>query len=306
MVPAYGQAILRNKGLILRRSFRLETGVSGRYASSSSAQLETRWPSESEQHEAGAQAHTRSQADEVQSQTSSSTSASAKLFADAALGEAEEAAALNASQNPLVSQAVSDAKNENWTGDERLRDAVLRMLVDAHRPLRGPSIRSADEKMRERPPVPSLSNSSSPISIASATVTDSESTYNPNWQLRATEPLLPAVEGHRPWHTTFKPPAHATASVKLGNFAPRSARSSSPTSSSSSGLNGDEGLPVEPAAKRRSESAQRLGRARESTIDYRMGIRGGQCAEGAPRRPMPVNMKGWKSLVEERIEVSIA
>jgi len=57
---------------------------------------------------------------------------------------------------------------------------------------------------------------------------------------------------------------------------------------------------------RRSEQVQRLTRAKESTLDYRMGIRKASKADdkasGVQRRPNPVALKGWTSLVEERIE----
>jgi hypothetical protein len=52
-------------------------------------------------------------------------SSSAKLFADA---EAEERDAENRSK---LSQAdIIRQKEENWDGEERIQDAVLRMLVD--------------------------------------------------------------------------------------------------------------------------------------------------------------------------------
>ena len=38
----------------------------------------------------------------------------------------------------------------------------------------------------------------------------------------------------------------------------------------------------------------------DSTLDYRLGLKG---TAGHVRRPNPVSMKGWASLVEDRIEV---
>ncbi|OBZ70344.1 hypothetical protein A0H81_09765 [Grifola frondosa] len=56
----------------------------------------------------------------------------------------------------------------------------------------------------------------------------------------------------------------------------------------------------EKETKKRMEQAGRLSRARESTLDYRLGIKGGSMDQH--RRPNPVTMKGWASLVEDRIE----
>lgn len=39
-------------------------------------------------------------------------------------------------------------QHSNWDGEESMQDAVLRMLVDKYRPLRGETIRSAEEKLR--------------------------------------------------------------------------------------------------------------------------------------------------------------
>ena len=198
----------------------------------------------------------------------------------------EEAEEVKNESSSLPQQLLS--QEENWTGEESVRDAVLRMLVDKYKPLRGPVVRSADEKLKQTPPA-----------ILSSTPGAGPSTVH----YRADEPLLPSVEGHKPWLVTFKPPSHAV-NVKVGSIV------SGPRTSTRRGLEGlEEGeKKVERGAKRRSEQAQRLGRARESTLDYRMGIKRGEQmhAEAQQRRPVPVNMKGWATLVEERIEVSYA
>ena len=54
------------------------------------------------------------------------TSVSAKLFADAEAEEREEAQ--KSSKSSQVELLVN--KQENWDGDERIQDTVLRMLVD--------------------------------------------------------------------------------------------------------------------------------------------------------------------------------
>lgn len=260
--------------------------------------------------------------------TFTDTRASTHLFASASHLSAEESAALSRSPHPLVAQALQAAIDTDV--DAPTRTALLRARLETarFRPLREAHIRSADEKLRARPPEVALlgsglgggglkldddvnSDGLSKLQNDTSYTTNREegdeknfdpekksessyATYTPDWQRRAQEPLLPAVEGHRPWHTTFVAPTHATARVKLGVFS-HAKRSSSPTSSLNSGL----GTAME------EPPAVRLGRARESMIDYKLGIRGGSGSQGAPRRPMPVGMKGWANLVEERIEVVI-
>jgi len=54
--------------------------------------------------------------------------------------------------------------------------------------------------------------------------------------------------------------------------------------------------------KKRSEIAGRLTRAKESSLNYRLGITKNMKG-GVRARPNPVSIKGWAGLVEERIEV---
>jgi DnaJ family protein C protein 28 len=123
---------------------------------------------------------------------------------------------------------------------------------------------------------------------------------------RADEPLLPAVEGHKPWLTTFKVPSHATASIRYGHI-PTIGTASSSTSSTrraaQTGLTDDDRTRrKEREAKKRSEIVGRLTRAKESTLDYRLGITK-NIKSGMQARPNPVSVKGWAGLVEARIEV---
>jgi DnaJ family protein C protein 28 len=135
--------------------------------------------------------------------------ASAKLFADA---EQEEAEARNSTGKPSISQIPQlQSQDENWTGDESIRDAVLRMLVDKYKPMRGP-LRTAETKLREAPPKV----------YTEAYRIDSVERSAQTWQEIANKPLLPSVEGHKPWHTTYKVPSHTSASIKFGNLAPAS------------------------------------------------------------------------------------
>jgi hypothetical protein len=48
------------------------------------------------------------------------------------------------------------------------------------------------------------------------------------------------------------------------------------------------------------EQAGRLTRAKESTLDYRLGIKSARSRVG---RMNPVSLKGWTNLIEDKIEV---
>ncbi|KAI0920862.1 hypothetical protein AcW1_004984 [Taiwanofungus camphoratus] len=211
--------------------------------------------------------------------------ASSKLLEDAAREEAEEAAA-PARQSKL---SILENQNENWTGEESMRDAVLRMLVDKYKPLRSGVIRTADEKLKQAPPqviIPDDAQSNFTSDTSTVRVEESGAMAN--------EPLLPSIEGHKPWHTTFKVPSHATTSVRYGYIPTPASRRLSPSELD------ERTRRKEKEARKRSEHAGRLSRARESTIDYRLGIKGPTMTQH--RRPNPVTLKGWASLVEERIE----
>lgn len=230
-------------------------------------------------------------------------SASSKLFEDAAREEAEEQQAAARKSSKL---SALESQQENWDGDEPIQHAVLRMLVDKYKPMRSGPIRSAEEKLKTAPPqvrTPDSSANALPQStvgnVANADPTNAGAVEAaPVRRYVPGEPILPGIEGHQPWHTTFKVPSHATSNIRYGNIPrppPRSARQTGP-------------LPVDEKAKRkeretkkRMEQGTRLSQARESTIDYRLGIKG--AAAEQLRRPSPVSLKGWANLVEERIEV---
>jgi DnaJ family protein C protein 28 len=214
------------------------------------------------------------------------TSASTKLWQDAVEEEADET-------GKPSKPATHPNEYPNWTGEESVQDAVLRMLVDKYKPLRGGSIRTAEEKIKSappglgplEPPLLSLSPESSSLAASTSTVTD---TVNP--------------DTHKPWLTTFRAPSHAT-SVRYMRLPP---------SPSLSGARA-QGPPIHPddsrsrseqrEKRRKAAYAGRLTNARESSLDYRIGKIA--TAPGDPRmhRANPVGIKGWTSLVEERIEV---
>ncbi|KAF9226746.1 hypothetical protein BS17DRAFT_794196 [Gyrodon lividus] len=140
------------------------------------------------------------------------------------------------------------------------------MLVDKYKPLRTDPIRTADKNRRNRP-----RRSSSPLFFRNLLLL-----------LLLLHPLLPGIEGHRPWHTTYKAPSHVSASIKVGNFSPSSARSSTAFDDVD-----ERTRRAERELVRRRQQASRLTRAREWTLDYRLGHKSGG---------------GWQSLIEDRIE----
>jgi len=168
-----------------------------------------------------------------------------------------------------------------------MQDAVLRMLVDKYKPLRTGAIRGADEKLRRAPPrvVPG------PIQLDDSFSVDWHP--SPNAPAPTREPLIPATEGHKPWLTTFKVPSHVS-SVRYGQFPTRTPSHTRPAPADAQD---ERARKKEREARKHLQNAGRLTRARESTLDYRLGIKSQQA------RPNPVSVKGWQGLVEERIEV---
>ena len=217
--------------------------------------------------------------------SSISQSTSAKLFAEVAKEEGDPEASRKSSRLTFLEQ-----EHENWTGDESIKDAVLRMLVDKYKPLRTGAIQTAEQKLKQAPPRVGFGNA---LSLSGVVL---DANIKPSTGSWATEPLLPSSEGHQPWHTTFKVPTHDNSSVKLAHMPPPLVSTKPRTLPMD-----DRARRLEKERKKRTEQAGRLTQARESTIDYRMGVKGPRAAVGA--RSNPVSVKGWASLVEDKIEV---
>ncbi|KZT44281.1 hypothetical protein SISSUDRAFT_976541 [Sistotremastrum suecicum HHB10207 ss-3] len=198
--------------------------------------------------------------------------ASAKLFEDAAREEAEEQ--LEVAKRRPPPQTVST--HENWTGDESIQDAVLRMLVDKYKPLRSGHIRSADEKIKS-----SLTNLSPTSSMISE---DSDAFFAHS--VPSSSSSTGASADHKPWLVTFKVPSHA-AKIKFARLPP--SPKPSPVSAPPPTISCIK-------QQKRAKQVARVTEARESSLDYRIGRRSGQ------QHANPSSMKGWASLVEERIE----
>ncbi|TEB32171.1 hypothetical protein FA13DRAFT_1754584 [Coprinellus micaceus] len=221
-------------------------------------------------------------------------------------------------------------KHPNWTGDESTEDAVLRMLVDKYKPLRSGTTQTAEERMRREPPKATPSStpilgepesetslraelearigaveikvdaSSGGYQVKSTLAAPIRPTLTGSW---ATEPLLPSNPNHNPWDTTFKPPTEWTEapSIKHASLV------STSTKKSGAGTG-----PEDPKQKReerekvkKTKTAGRLGQAKEAMLDYRLGLKGGSAGDAdrvGPGRVNPSSLKGWTSLVEDRIE----
>lgn len=223
-------------------------------------------------------------------------SASAKLFEDAKREEQEEKQAIERRQQ-TTNVLLTRQADRNWDGEEPIADAVLRMLVDKYKPLRSGTILSADEKLSKAAPnvqVGDISSLSSELDLGQeeSVITPIRSLTHPKVDPSKPvkdQPLLPAVEGHRPWHTNFTAPSHATASIRLGNIKPLKSRGSP--------ILDEKAMKLEKESKKRFQTALKLEGAKESIQNHRLGV-------GQRRRTQaPLTMKGWMNLVEERIEV---
>lgn len=254
---------------------------------------------------------------------------SAKLFAEA---ENEDVKKKDSRSELLHSQGPI------WEGDESTHDAVLRMLVDAHKPLRtGDGVRhdSADKKLKGwikgLDMQPRLSNTvempaGAGESSASAAAVEEE-IINPH---RTTIP--PHL--HRPWHSTYTGArqTNETPQVKYGTFIKRKADGDALTNllelQLPPGADGKLRAKVK-NARRADRATRRFDQAREGALDYRLGLgtEGGQVVEfeemeedddetfrgnrqvrgssvlGA-QKGNASGMKAWGGLVEDRIQVS--
>lgn len=248
----------------------------------------------------------------------SSQRASDKLFADAALEEQlySSASQVAPESNPARLASLEQA-TPNWDGEERLQDTVLRMLMDKYKPLRTGVIQTADEKLKTvagrtplRPHIEDKavegksdlsSTTLSPTPSGAVSGNEGPPLLKPKTGSWATEPLLPSKEGHQPWHTVFKIPSHESPAVKSAQDLPPS-----PLGRKTLAALDDKARRKELGERKRGEFVGRLTKAKEGILDYKLGIKGAAAAGVGgveASGPNPINMKGWNSLIEEKIEV---
>ncbi|BEJ15195.1 hypothetical protein CspHIS471_0409620 [Cutaneotrichosporon sp. HIS471] len=247
-------------------------------------------------------------------ETGTELTGSAKLFADALVEEKTEtdAAAKNARAH------LVDSQGPIWTGEEAQRDAVLRMIVDKYKPLRtGEGIKDDVAEKRIRNWMKNLEMAPKATTAANTIpVSSGESIHTPK--------LPPHL--FRPWHATYTGDNDVVESpkVKWGHFEARTATDLSNLMELRLPSNVDGTVRKAHRDFRRATKLQgRLGSARESAIDYRLGIHDGDMTHvGAEEEEMEgfsgnrqirgesvlgaqrggaSGMRAWAGLVEERI-----
>lgn len=192
-----------------------------------------------------------------------------------------------------------------WTGEESTRDAVLRMLVDANKPLRG-DFRTADARTKE---IVKNIDTSPTIRVPGEVAPEPEVKVKELAEAIKAEQAIPAAD-FQPWMAKYvRNESTATPQIFYGKFI-----NNVPGSSSMISLLDRKALPSDPKARQelreKNKSMRNQGRlegAREGALDYRLG--GGEgyqakgtSAAGGGRRGAPSGMRAWGNLVEDRIE----
>ncbi|KAK4687602.1 hypothetical protein P7C73_g2519, partial [Tremellales sp. Uapishka_1] len=260
------------------------------------------------------------------SPASTSTSASpqsatltgaAKLLADAIAEESSSFSVTNSRDH------LKHTQGPIWDGDETTSDAVLRMLVDAHKPLRtgnGVKHNTADEKikgwMKGLNLEPRLGD---PVTIP----TKSEEQVKANPHRTTIPPHL-----HRPWHSTYTSSTQVEEAprVRYGTFIKTKASGEDLTNLLElhlpPGADGKTRAKVK-EARRAGKIVRRFDQAREGALDYRLGLKEGELTKtgdfeddetfrgnrqirgssalGAGKGGAS-GMRAWAGLVEDRIE----
>lgn len=233
----------------------------------------------------------------------SSLTGSDKLFADAAEDDAGPSR-----QDPRLTQGPI------WTGEEAQADAVLRMLVDAHKPLRsGTALTSetADTKIKGM-----LAN----LKLDPRPIFETAEPEEPNLHRTTLPPHL-----HRPWHATYtgaKMEMDEAPKVKYGTFIRKRATAEDLSNILElhlpPGADGKTRARVRDA-RRSHRKVTRLGNAREEALDYRLGqgeedfameedetFTGNRQAKGSSvlgtQKGGASGLRAWQGLVEDRIQ----
>jgi len=240
----------------------------------------------------------------------------AKLFADAIAEESLGSSSSSRDHLRLTQGPI-------WDGDESQPDAVLRMLIDAHKPLRsGEGVKhdAADEKvkgwikgLKMEPRIPVRTPQPSEVKV------DAE----PGAAHRTTIP--PHL--HRPWHSTYTGETRTKEApqVKYGMFIRKSADGGSLANLMELQLPPNADGKTVKALRRAGKVVRRFEKAREGAIDYRLGIQVGEGREVVEAeedetfhgnrqvkgssvlgtvRGGASGLKAWAGLVEDRIQVS--
>jgi len=262
----------------------------------------------------------------------SSLTGAAKLLADAI---AEEESQSLASTSKNARDHLKLTQGPIWDGDESTPDAVLRMLIDANKPLRtgtGVKHNTADDKikgwMKGLNLEPRLGEPVTSRAVSKADVIAAEPVKE-NPHRTKIPPHL-----HRPWHSTYAGSTQVDEAPKIryGTFIKKTASGDDLTNilelQLPPGADGKTRARVK-EARRAGKVVRRFENAREGALDYKLGIASptqgarmvaidagddeetfmgnrqikGSSALGAGKG-MASGMRAWAGLAEDRIEVS--
>ncbi len=244
-------------------------------------------------------------------ETSEPLTGAAKLFADAI---AEESLASSSSSR----DHLRHIQGPIWNGDESQPDAVLRMLVDAHKPLRsgvGIKHNAADEKikgwMKGLKLEPRIGSALPPP--------------EPQAQAVSHRTTIPS-HLHRPWHSTYTGGSKASVQapkIKYGMFIRKRADGDDLANLMELQLPPDADGKTRArvkALRRAGKVVRRFDKAREGALDYRLGnevgedgkivedetFQGNRQVKGSSvlgtQRGGASGLKAWAGLVEDRIQ----
>ncbi|EIW73193.1 hypothetical protein TREMEDRAFT_67258 [Tremella mesenterica DSM 1558] len=244
--------------------------------------------------------HASSRPTDLHPDDSGRLTGSAKLFADA---EKEEHLSSHSSRDDLV-----HTQGPIWTGEESQYDNVLRMLVDAHKPLRSGGVKptSSDDKIHNW-----------------------MKTFDPQPQQEQMTPHRTTIPPHlhRPWHSTYTGSSSSqdqTPKVKYGTFLQKRASGDSLVNDLElrlpHGADGKNRQKIREARKA-GKMVRRYENAREGAIDYKLGLgevvtgvnvdqdgqfRGNRQMKGSSvlgaGKGGSSGLRAWAGLVEDRIQ----
>ncbi|WWC97449.1 hypothetical protein V866_004329 [Kwoniella sp. B9012] len=269
------------------------------------------------QHSSSSSASDR--ANTTSSESQNGLTGSAKLFADSI---EEESISNTNSRDHLIHN-----QGEIWTGDESTHDAVLRMLLDANKPLREPGgikHNSSEDKIKKYIKSLDLNPALGTPLFSSPKVEEGEP-EKPNPHRTTIPPHL-----HRPWHSTYtgETTLKSAPQIKYGTFIKSNKDGDSLTNllelTLPPGADGKTRSRVK-EARRSGKTIRRLDNARENALDYKLGIgsgeqvlidigedeedetfRGNRQIKGSSvlgaQKGSASGMRAWGGLVEDRIQ----
>ena len=248
------------------------------------------------------------------SSAKSELTGAARLLLDAI--EEEGLGKLSSSRDHLV-----HSQGPIWIGEESQTDAVLRMLLDSHKPLRtgeGVKNSASEDKIRrwikelDLRPRDAAFVTSSPTMGEALTAESSTAAASPH---RTTIP----PDQHRPWHSTYT--GHTVQveapKVKYGTFIRKKADAESLANilelQLPAGADAKTRARVRESRKRH-QLIGRVERAKEKALDYQLDVEGeeaetfdgnrqakGSSVLGAGRGSAS-GLRAWAGLVEDRIQ----